>query len=206
MYFRADIRDMRLRRTVCDIMDICGLTESARDSSVLIICDEYSAGKYAGDDCPCIVLYREEKFTHGSAYKRLRESGATAFLRVPFMLEKLISLVSEYASQAIAPISEPEANDESTPPTLTVDFEARRIEYGGKSAILTERELALLEYMLARVGSVVSRAELMQSVWKAEPASNIVDVYVSYLRRKLDSILPPGSLVSVRGEGYVLRV
>ncbi len=205
MYFRADIRDVRLRRTVCDIMGICDWTESAGENFVLAVCDENSAGEYAGL-CPCIVLYRDEKFTHGSEYKRLRESDVTAFLKVPFMLERLISLVSEYAPPAIAPVGEPEKNDGGGTPALTVDFEARLIECGGRSAVLTERELALLEYMLARVGSVVSRAELMQNVWKSESGSNIVDVYVSYLRRKLDTILPPGSLVSVRGEGYVLRV
>jgi len=71
---------------------------------------------------------------------------------------------------------------------------------------LTNKEFGLLEYLLLNRGRCVSRVELLDSVWKMEPAqtTNIVDVYVNYLRRKLNDP-PPGRLIrTVRGQGYTI--
>jgi DNA-binding response OmpR family regulator len=71
---------------------------------------------------------------------------------------------------------------------------------------LTNKEFGLLEHLLLNRGRCVSRVELLDSVWKMEPAqtTNIVDVYVNYLRRKLNDP-PPGNLIrTVRGQGYMI--
>ena len=77
---------------------------------------------------------------------------------------------------------------------------------GGQQIDLTNKEFALLEHLLLNRGQCVSRVELLDSVWNLEPAqtTNIVDVYVNYLRRKLEDP-PPGRLIrTVRGHGYMV--
>jgi len=88
------------------------------------------------------------------------------------------------------------------------DVEISRIEHTasrcGQPLDLTNKEFALLEHLLLHRGQCVSRVELLDSVWKMDPAqtTNIVDVYVNYLRRKLHDP-PPGRLIrTVRGQGY----
>jgi DNA-binding response OmpR family regulator len=90
------------------------------------------------------------------------------------------------------------------------DLELDRLDHtahrGGQSIVLTNKEFALLEHLLLNRGQCVSRVELLDSVWNMEPAqtTNIVDVYVNYLRRKLKDP-PPGQLIrTVRGQGYVV--
>jgi DNA-binding response OmpR family regulator len=84
-----------------------------------------------------------------------------------------------------------------------LDHTARR---GGQPIVLTNKEFALLEHLMLNRGQCVSRVELLDSVWNLEPAqtTNIVDVYVNYLRRKLKDP-PPGHLIrTVRGQGYTV--
>jgi DNA-binding response OmpR family regulator len=72
--------------------------------------------------------------------------------------------------------------------------------------VLTNKEFALLEHLMLNRGQCVSRVEMLDSVWNLEPAqtTNIVDVYVNYLRRKLEDP-PPGRLIrTVRGQGYMV--
>jgi DNA-binding response OmpR family regulator len=84
-----------------------------------------------------------------------------------------------------------------------LDHTARR---AGRPVSLTNKEFALLEHLMLNRGHCVSRVELLDAVWNMEPAqtTNIVDVYVNYLRRKLEDP-PPGSLLrTVRGQGYLI--
>src|SRR5208283_3781328 len=84
-----------------------------------------------------------------------------------------------------------------------LDHTARR---GGRTMVLTNKEFSLLEQLMLNRGQCVSRVELLDSVWNMEPAqtTNIVDVYINYLRRKLKDP-PPGQLIStVRGRGYMV--
>jgi DNA-binding response OmpR family regulator len=90
------------------------------------------------------------------------------------------------------------------------DLEVSRLDHtasrGGQSIELTNKEFALLEHLMLNRGHCVSRVELLDSVWKMEPGqtTNIVDVYVNYLRRKLGDA-PPGTLIrTVRGQGYMI--
>ncbi|MGD0829382.1 MAG: response regulator transcription factor [Terracidiphilus sp.] len=84
-----------------------------------------------------------------------------------------------------------------------LDHTARR---AGQSILLTNKEFALLEHLMLNRGQCVSRVELLDSVWNLEPTqtTNIVDVYVNYLRRKLKDP-PPGQMIrTVRGQGYMV--
>ena len=91
------------------------------------------------------------------------------------------------------------------------DLELDRMEHSarrsGVEIALTNKEFALLERLMLSRGQCVSRMELLDSVWNMEPAqtTNIVDVYVNYLRRKLKDP-PPGRLIrTVRGQGYMVQ-
>lgn len=93
---------------------------------------------------------------------------------------------------------------------LVMNRMERSVVFAGKSIDLTSKEFALLEYLLMRRGQCVSRAELMQQVWHIAQTTgtNIVDVYINYLRRKLAAVSPEGGkeglIVTVRGAGYRL--
>jgi DNA-binding response OmpR family regulator len=90
------------------------------------------------------------------------------------------------------------------------DLEIDRLEHtarrNGELIALTNKEFSLLEHLVMRRGECISRVELLESVWNMEPAqtTNIVDVYINYLRRKLKDP-PPGFLLrTVRGQGYLV--
>ena len=90
------------------------------------------------------------------------------------------------------------------------DLELDRLEHtahrGGEAVVLTNKEFSLLEHLLLNRGQCVSRVELLDSVWNLEPAqtTNIVDVYVNYLRRKLKDPAPGHLIRTVRGRGYIV--
>jgi DNA-binding response OmpR family regulator len=90
------------------------------------------------------------------------------------------------------------------------DLELDRLDHtvcrAGEPVALTNKEFALLEHLMLHRGQCISRVELLEAVWNMEPAqtTNIVDVYVNYLRRKLKDP-PPGFLLrTVRGHGYLV--
>jgi DNA-binding response OmpR family regulator len=76
----------------------------------------------------------------------------------------------------------------------------------GLSVLLTNKEFALLEYLMLNRGKCVSRVELLDAVWNLDPAqtTNIVDVYVNYLRRKLHDPAPGQFIRTIRGQGYIV--
>jgi DNA-binding response OmpR family regulator len=89
---------------------------------------------------------------------------------------------------------------------LELDRLDRTARRGGEQIALTNKEFALMEHLMLHRGQCISRVELLDAVWNMEPAqtTNIVDVYVNYLRRKLKDP-PPGFLLrTVRGQGYLV--
>jgi DNA-binding response OmpR family regulator len=92
---------------------------------------------------------------------------------------------------------------------VEMDRLKRRVRRGGVLVDLTSKEFALLEFLLQRNGECCMRSELLSDVWKMSPESgtNVVDVYINYLRRKLAKAHPEGEaslpvIETVRGEGY----
>lgn len=90
---------------------------------------------------------------------------------------------------------------------LALDLLARTARRGEREIELLPREFRLLEYMMRREGQLLTRAMLFEEVWnyKFVPQSNLVDVHMGRLRRKLDQTEDPAMIHSVRGEGFVLR-
>ena len=89
---------------------------------------------------------------------------------------------------------------------LTVDTRARRVERAGAVIALTAKEYALLEYLLRRKGEVVGRADIAEHVWddSFDPMSNLIEVYIQRLRRKIDDGQPVKLIRTRRGAGYAL--
>ena len=90
---------------------------------------------------------------------------------------------------------------------LEMDLLERHVTKGGAELILTQREFELLEYLLRHKNNIVTREMLGRDVWK-EPAhelTNVIDVYVTFLRRKVDRSGEASLIQTIRGVGYVLR-
>jgi DNA-binding response OmpR family regulator len=90
---------------------------------------------------------------------------------------------------------------------LRLDPVTREVSRGNKRIDLTAKEFALLEFLLRRRDQVLSRAVIAQHVWGLDYDSftNVIDVYVNYLRKKIDNDFEPKLIHSVRGVGYVLK-
>ncbi len=91
---------------------------------------------------------------------------------------------------------------------LTMDTRAHAVSRNGREIALTAKEYAMLEYFLRNAGAVLTRTQLIDHVWNFEGdfESNLVDVYVRYLRNKIDKDEPVKLLHTVRGYGYVLKI
>ena len=89
---------------------------------------------------------------------------------------------------------------------LTVDLSSQMVKRGGREIFLTAREYALLELLLRHKGQVLSRDQIETALWDAdyEGGTNIVAVYINYLREKIDSGSEQKLIQTVRGSGYVL--
>ena len=89
---------------------------------------------------------------------------------------------------------------------LSIDTRARRVVKSGQPVRLTTKEYALLEYLLRRKGDVVTRGEIAEHVWddSFDPLSNLIDVYIQRLRRKIDDGFDDKLIHTRRGSGYVL--
>lgn len=85
-------------------------------------------------------------------------------------------------------------------------YENRTVSFRGRSVKLTAREDELFRLMYEHRGKVVSRERITASVWGSGTSTNVTDVYMSYLRKKLVTVFGDGVLSSVRGEGYVLKM
>jgi DNA-binding response OmpR family regulator len=88
---------------------------------------------------------------------------------------------------------------------LVVDRAARQVSMSGEPISLSPREFAVLDVLASRAGSVVTKDELLRAVWGDEQAAtrNAVEVYVGYLRRKLDAVGAGSVVRTVRGHGYL---
>jgi DNA-binding response OmpR family regulator len=153
----------------------------------------------AGSDVPVLMLTARDAV---DARVEGLDAGADGYLTKPFEFRELLARVRALTRRERRPLA-PQRVALGHP---TIDVIAKRVWRGDAEVSLTTRECALLEFFIRRVGQVVGRGEIAEHVWDEhyEPFSNVVDVYVQRLRRKLDE--PDGqSLIRThRGLGYQL--
>lgn len=132
------------------------------------------------------------------------EAGADDYLAKPFDFLELLARIRALLRRAAPP--------EETEPILKLadlelDLRAKVARRAGRTIDLTAREFALLEYLLRNAGRVVSRVDIAEQVWDIgfETGTNVIDVYVNYLRNKIDKDEPNKLIQTVVGMGYVLR-
>ena len=127
------------------------------------------------------------------------DGGADDYLTKPFDLEELLARMRALVRRA----DQPEASRIQIG-DLKMDLRSHRVWRGEKLVELSSREFALLEYFARHQGQVLSRQQILSAVWdySFDPGSNVVDVYVSYLRNKLDRRGAPSLIATVRGAGY----
>jgi two-component system, OmpR family, response regulator len=129
------------------------------------------------------------------------DCGADDYLTKPFSFVVLLARL-----RALMRRGAPERPTVLSVGTLRLDPASRRVMRDGQEVVLTAREYALLEYMMRRQDQVVTKIELLDRVWdaSADTDPNVVEVYVGYLRRKIDQPFGRRSLQTVRGAGYRL--
>ncbi|MGH9513880.1 MAG: response regulator [Terriglobales bacterium] len=129
------------------------------------------------------------------------DMGADDYLSKPFSFVELSARIRALLRRSNQPLA-----STLTVADLKLDRIERRVERGGRRIELTSKEFALLEYMMRNVGRRVTRAMIIEHVWNLsfDTSTNIVDVYVNYLRRKMDNDFPSPLIHTVRGVGYEL--
>lgn len=130
------------------------------------------------------------------------DAGADDYLTKPFAFQELLARLRALGRRRVQ-AREPERVQTSD---LVLDLNRRRAERAGRVIELSPKEFALLEFLMRNEGHVVTRTQILDHLWGYEhaPDSNLVDVYVSYLRRKVDKGHPNKLIGTIRGVGYVL--
>ncbi|MFD0687127.1 response regulator transcription factor [Actinomadura fibrosa] len=157
-----------------------------------------SALRAAGDETPILMLTAKDgEYDEAEGL----DTGADDYLTKPFSYVVLVARV-----RALLRRRTRGAAPSIVLGDLTVDPAGRRVFRGGDEVELTAKEFAVLEHLAVNAGRVVSKAQILEAVWDFAYGGppNIVEVYVSALRRKLDVPFGRRSIVTVRGAGYRL--
>ena len=130
------------------------------------------------------------------------DSGADDYLTKPFELEELLARLRALIRRGHS-VKDPLLRVHD----LTIDTSSRTVKRAGKPIHLTPKEYALLEFLAFHHGKVVSRSMIWEHLWDEhdESVSNVVDVYIRYLRNKIDKDFSPPLILTRWGEGYMLR-
>ncbi len=187
-----------------------GLERALRESFDLVVLDYLLPGRdgvaileslrSAGIRVPTLLLT-----ALGGLEDRVRglDAGADDYLVKPFAWAELLARLRALLRRGPAEVQ----TTTLRLGTVELDRVGRRLIRGDLRIDLTAREFELLEHLLRHRGQVVTRDQLARDVWREPEAglTNVIDVYVNYVRKKLDKAGEPGRIQTVRGQGYCLR-
>ncbi len=130
------------------------------------------------------------------------DAGATDYVTKPFAFEELLARIRAHLRQASA-----EATTTLEAGGIQLDLLSRQATRNGASVRLPEREAELLAFLMRRAGQVCTQREILTAVWgyDHDPGTNVVQVYIGYLRRKLGEPGSPAPIETVRSVGYRLK-
>lgn len=153
----------------------------------------------AGCDTPILMLTAKDAV---SDKVRGLDAGADDYLTKPFAFEELLARIRALLRKKYQHQATRLAVDD-----LVLDTATHTVTRAGEAIPLSVKEYALLEYLMRNAGSVVTRTMISEHVWDIsfETFTNVIDVYISYLRNKIDKGRPRPLIQTVRGRGYTLQ-
>ncbi|MBI5191129.1 MAG: response regulator transcription factor [Nitrospirae bacterium] len=151
-----------------------------------------------GMNTPVLMLTARD--TLGEKIQGL-DAGADDYLTKPFAFQELVARLRSLLRRGRAEINILQVDD------LSLDPATRKVKRAGEELVLTAKEFALLEYMMRNVGRPLSRTTLSEHVWDInfDRMTNVVDVYINFLRNKVDKGFDRKLIHTVRGVGYMLK-
>jgi two-component system OmpR family response regulator len=187
-----------------------GLSLAVEGEFDLILLDLMLPGIHGHDVCqqlrmkqintPLIILSAMDSLDDVIAGLRM---GADDYLTKPFSFEELLARIETIMRRNSA-IADQEQTLDAGP--LVFDRKSLRFSVGGKEIKLTAKELAIIELLMSNPGTLFSRERILNNVWglNMDPLTNVVDVYIGKLRKKIDNDSDSSMIETVRGLGYRL--
>ena len=158
----------------------------------------------SGDDRPILLLTARDGVSDRVAGL---DAGADDYLPKPFAFEELLARVRSLFRRSIKEAQKPEEPKELEFEDLVLNPDTRDVSRGGKPISLTRTEFALLEYLMRNPRKVLTRSDIVEEVWgyNFPTSGNALEVYIGYLRKKMEADGESRLIHTVRGVGYVLR-
>ena len=155
--------------------------------------------KAKSSSTPVILLTAKDSI--GDRVKGL-DAGADDYLIKPFSFDELLARIRAHLRRGVGT-----TENKLSLLDLSVDIVSRKVERAGNQIDLTIKEYAVLEYLLRNKGKILTRSQIAEHAWNFsfDSGTNIVDVYIRYLRRKIDESYKTKLIHTVRGVGYVIK-
>ncbi len=152
-----------------------------------------------GFERPVLVLTAQDAV---DAKVQTLRAGADDYVTKPFAFEELLARVEALARRPRAL-----RRTQLAVADLTLDLDSRAVARAGQAIALTPKEFSVLEYLMRHAGRVMSRTLITEYAWgyHFDPGTNVVDVVINHLRKKIDAGYEPKLITTVRGVGYVIR-
>jgi DNA-binding response OmpR family regulator len=151
----------------------------------------------AGSRVPILMLT-----VHDRTEDKIRglDQGADDYLTKPFAFDELLARLRALARRP----RELKEQTQLKAGNLTLDLVSHRVYAGHEEVALSQKEFALLEFLVRRKGQVVTRSQIAEHVWDLhfDPMSNTIDVYINFLRKKIDGSRKKSRIETIRGTGY----